>query len=88
MSQELRVLASGVTELWADGVRPGHRLDALGEQALEAERPLHVAIAGQSTTLCGLSVDHLREYPVDFAAQEQRIRCPTCDDRLGNPIGP
>ena len=88
MTLELRVLASGVTELWADGVRPGHRLDALGERALEAERPLHVAAAGDDTTLCGLAVDHLREYPVDFAAQEQRIRCPTCDDRLGHPIAP
>ena len=88
MTQELRVLASGVTELWADGVRPDHRLEALGQRALEAERPLHVAVAGEDTTLCGVSVDHLREYPVDFAAQEQRIRCPTCDDRLGHPGSP
>lgn len=88
MTQELRVLASGVTELWADGVRPGHRLDSLGQRALEAERPLHVAVAGEDRTLCGLAVDHLREYPVDFAAQEQRIRCPTCDDQLGHPIAP
>jgi hypothetical protein len=81
----LRVLASGATELWADGVRQGNRLEALGEAALEAERPLHVARDGSDRTLCDMPVDDLREYPVDFAAQEQRIRCPLCDERLGHP---
>jgi hypothetical protein len=81
----LRVLASGATELWADGVRQGNRLGSLGEAALEAERPLHVAVEGSDRTLCGESVEDLREYPVDFAAQEQRIRCPLCDGKLGHP---
>jgi hypothetical protein len=81
----LRVLASGATELWADGVRQGNRLEGLGEAALEAERPLHVAIDGSDRTLCDMPVADLREYPVDFAAQEQRIRCPLCDERLGHP---
>ena len=30
-------------------------------------------------------VHDLREYPVDFAAQELRIRCPVCDEKLGQP---
>jgi len=81
----LRVFASGATELWADGVRQGHRLDALGDEALEAERPFHVARDGSDQTVCGLSLEALREYPIDFAAQEQRIRCPLCDERLGHP---
>jgi len=83
--QGMRVLASGATELWADGVRQGDRLGSLGDAALEAERPLHVAVEGSALTLCGIEVRDLREYPVDFAAQEQRIRCPLCDVRLGQP---
>jgi hypothetical protein len=81
----LRVLASGATELWAAGVRQGDRLGGLGDAALEAERPFHVAVDGSDTTLCGASVRDLVEYPIDFAAQEQRIRCPLCDERLGHP---
>jgi hypothetical protein len=84
--QTLRVLASGATELWADEVRPGDRLSALGSEALEAERPFHVATPGSDHTLCGTPVRVLREYPIDFAAQEQRIRCPLCDERLGHPV--
>ena len=84
--QTLRVLASGATELWADGVRAGNRLGALGSEALEAERPFHVATPGNQRTLCGTAVRDLREYPIDFAAQEQRIRCPLCDERLGHPV--
>ena len=75
----LRVLASGATELWADGVRPQDRLARLGEKALDVERPLHLAADGAAQTLCGVAVDHLREYPVDFSAQEPRVRCPGCD---------
>jgi hypothetical protein len=86
--QTLRVLASGATELWADGIRQGHKLGSLGDAALEAERPFHVAVQGSDRTLCGVSVDDLREYPIDFAAQEQRIRCPICDERLGHPSPP
>src|SRR5690242_2325716 len=81
----LRVFASGITELWADGVRPGDRLARLGDSALETERPLHVAMDDSTTTLCGTPVHDLREYPVDFAAQELRIRCPVCDETLGHP---
>jgi hypothetical protein len=82
----LRVFASGANQLWADGVRPGHRLGSLGEEkALETERPLHVAVDDSDTTLCGTPVHDLREYPVDFAAQELRIRCPVCDEKLGQP---
>ncbi len=84
--QTLRVLASGATELWADGVRAGNRLGALGNEALEAERPFHVATPGNQRTLCDTPVRGLREYPIDFAAQEQRIRCPLCDERLGHPV--
>jgi hypothetical protein len=85
-SLALRVLASGATELWADGVRSGHRLDGgLGDAALEAERPFHVAALGSDRTLCGTPVRDLREYRIDFASQEQRIRCPICDKRLGHP---
>ena len=80
-----RVFASGATELWADGVRQGDRLGALGDAALEVERPFHVAVDGSRTTLCGAAVDNLREYPIDFAAQEQRIRCPICDEKLDHP---
>ena len=83
---EIRVLASGATELWTDGVRPGHKLDRLGDEALEAERPFHVALPGENRTLCGTETEHLREYPIDFAAQEMRIRCPLCDQRLGHPM--
>jgi hypothetical protein len=78
----LRVLASGATELWADGVRRGDRLAALGEAALQVERPLHLAADGAGQTLCGVPVDDLREYPVDFSAQELRVRCPGCDQIL------
>ena len=84
----LRVLASGATELWADGVRQGHRLGSLGDAALEAERPFHVAIDGHDTTLCGEPVRDLREYPIEFEAQEQRIRCPVCDEMLEHPTQP
>ncbi|HEX4687128.1 MAG TPA: hypothetical protein VH228_10110 [Nocardioides sp.] len=84
-SGQLRVLASGATELWAGEVRQGDRLGGLGDDALEAERPFHVAVDGNDTTLCGASVRYLVEYPIDFAAQEQRIRCPICDERLGHP---
>jgi hypothetical protein len=83
--RELRVLASGATELWAADVRSGHRLESLGDAALEAERPFHIAVPDSGRTLCGIGVDDLREYPIDFAAQEQRIRCPVCDERLGHP---
>jgi hypothetical protein len=82
---ELRVLASGATELWAGSVRAGNRLEGLGDAALEAERPFHVAVVDADRTLCGVIVDHLREYPIEFAAQEQRIRCPLCDEVLGHP---
>jgi hypothetical protein len=81
----LRVLASGATELWTNGVRQGDRLGGLGDAALEAERPFHVAIDGDDATLCGEPVRDLREYPIDFAAQEQRIRCPLCDEALNHP---
>jgi hypothetical protein len=84
----LKVLASGATELWANGVRQGDRLDGLGEEALEAERPFHVAEGDDPTTLCGASARDMREYPIDFAAQEQRIRCPICDEKLGHPTRP
>ncbi len=83
--ERFRVLASGVQELWADGVRTGHRLDALGEAALEAERPLHVAVAESDHTVCGRSAASMREYPVEFSALEERLRCPRCDDALGHP---
>jgi hypothetical protein len=88
MSQDarLRVLGSGATELWAADVRSDHRLDSLGEAALEVERPLHVAWEGSEQTLCGEAVWPMREYPVDFAAQEQHIRCPACDAQLGHPV--
>jgi hypothetical protein len=77
-----RVFSSGATELYADGVRTGHKLESLGEAALEVERPLHIAVDGAELTLCGMSVQDLHEYPVDFTAQEHRIRCPRCDDAL------
>jgi hypothetical protein len=79
------VLASGATELWAADVRAGHRLDGLGDAAMDVERPLHVARDGEPRTLCGLEVKGFREYPIDFSVQEQRIRCPTCDESLGHP---
>jgi hypothetical protein len=60
-------------------------MEALGEAALEAERPLHVAVDGADETLCGASVRDLREYPVDFADLQSWLRCPLCDDRLGHP---
>jgi hypothetical protein len=86
-SEGLRVFSSGATELWADGVRTGHKLGSLGKAALETERPLHVAAAGADVTLCGMPLKDLHEYPVDFAVQEQRIRCPRCDDELENGLG-
>jgi hypothetical protein len=82
---ELRVLASGATELWAAEVRQGNRLGGLGDAALEAERPLHVAVADSDRTLCGELVHHMREYLVEFAAQDTWIRCPACDQELGHP---
>jgi hypothetical protein len=82
---ELRVLASGATELWADGVRQGDRLSGLGQDALELERPLHLAEPGAARTLCGRTVTTLREYPVRFAEQEPRLRCPRCDEVAGHP---
>jgi hypothetical protein len=75
-------MASGASELWAGGARPGHRLDGLGEAALEVERPLHLAASGSDRTLCGQLVWDLREYPVDFARQERRLRCPLCDQEF------
>ena len=81
-----RVLASGATELWTATARQGNRLSALGDAALEAERPLHVAVEGKDHTVCGESTRYMREYPVEFAAQEQRIRCPACDQHLGHPV--
>lgn len=78
----LRVVASGATELWAGGVRQGDRLSGLGDAALETERPLHLAFPDEDTTLCGTPVLNLVEYPIDFAAQEQRIRCPGCDEKV------
>jgi len=79
-SRKVRVLASGATELWADGVRMGHRLDTLGRRALETERPLHVATEAE-LTLCGTPTRDLREYPVDFSTLERHIKCPMCDQR-------
>jgi hypothetical protein len=79
------VLASGATELWVGRVRPGHKLAALGGAALEAERPLHVAAHGADRTLCDVRTDDLREYPVDFASLEPRLRCPLCNEKLGHP---
>jgi hypothetical protein len=52
---------------------------------MDVERPLHVARDGEPRTLCGLEVKGFREYPIDFSVQEQRIRCPTCDESLGHP---
>lgn len=79
----MRVLASGATELWADNVRPGSRLPALGSEALEIERPFHLARPDVDRTLCGDAVIGLREYPVDFEALEPHLRCPLCDERRG-----
>jgi hypothetical protein len=88
MSQEqrqdrrsVRVLASGATELWAADVRPGHRLDRLGQAALELERPLHIALEDADLTLCGTSTRELREYPVEFTGLARHIKCPLCDER-------
>jgi len=80
-----RVLASGATELWAGRVRRGDKLAALGDAALEVERPMHVAGQDSERTLCGQRVDDLREYPVDFPSLEPRLRCPLCDAKLGHP---
>jgi hypothetical protein len=81
----VRVLASGATELWAANVRPGHRLDSLGQDALEMERPLHIAVEDADLTLCGTSTRDLREYPVDFAGLARHIKCPLCDARYEPP---
>ena len=81
----IRVWASGATELWAATARQGDRLDALGEAALEIERPLHAAHEGADQTLCGESVRYMREYRVEFVAQEPKNRCPACDRALGHP---
>ena len=83
-----RVLGSGATALWADGVRPGSRDVGLGEAALEAERPLHLAEAEAERTICGMPVEHLREYAVDFGDLRQHLRCPGCDAELGRPAAP
>ena len=85
-SDGLRVYSSGAMELWADGVRTGHKLGSLGDAALEAEQPLHVAAEGEQVTLCGKSTHDLHEYPVDFTATEPRIRCLRCDDELAKRL--
>jgi hypothetical protein len=85
LTDAARVLASGATELWAEGMRRGGGREHLSDAALEAERPLHVAVDGGDSTLCGTDAGTLHEYPIDFAAQEQRIRCPICDRLLGHP---
>jgi hypothetical protein len=77
-----RVLGSGATQLWADGVRPGNRNVGLGDAALKQERPLHVAEPEAEQTLCGMQVQGLREYAVDFGALEQLLRCPGCEAGL------
>jgi hypothetical protein len=82
-SGEYRVFASGAYELWAGSVRPRHRLDGLGDEALHLERPLHLAPEGATRTVCGMPVTELREYPVDFADQDMSLRCPMCDDVAG-----
>jgi len=84
MGRGIRVLASGATELWASDVRRGHRLDALGEAALEVERPLHVALDAADLTLCGDSIRELREYPVDFQTLKPHIKCPLCSERFAD----
>jgi hypothetical protein len=54
-----------------------------GEAALELERPLHLAPAEASRTLCGMPVVNLREYPVVFSEQDVSLRCPMCDEIAG-----
>jgi hypothetical protein len=83
----VRVLASGASELWAAGVRPGNRLPGLGDAALEVERPLHVAVGDADLTLCGSSIEDLREYAVDFAALKPHLKCPLCAERLSQSAG-
>jgi hypothetical protein len=78
----VRALASGATELRAADVRPGHRLDRLGDAASELERPLHVAWGDEPVTLCGTSTRDLREYPVEFASLAPHIKCPLCAGRF------
>jgi hypothetical protein len=80
-----RVLASGATQLWADGVRQGDRRPGLGDGALETGRPLHLASAASDLTLCGLSCADMIEYRVEFSAQEPRIQCPACAAASGRP---
>jgi hypothetical protein len=58
-------------------------LDALGKAALHLERPLHLAPAEASRTLCGMPVVNLREYPVVFSEQDVSLRCPMCDEAIG-----
>ena len=84
--RRLRVLASGATELWAPDVRQGDRGPALGDAALEIERPLHAAREGADHTVCGQPTWHMHEYPISFADQELRLRCPACDRLLGHPL--
>jgi hypothetical protein len=78
-----RVLASGAYELSAGDVRPRHRMDALGDAALDLEKPLHLAAAAAKRTLCGMPVADLREYPVVFSDQDVSLRCPMCDQATG-----
>jgi hypothetical protein len=82
-AEEYRVFASGAYALSAGPVRPQHRLDVHGEAALELERPLHLAAAAASRTLCGMPVVNLREYPVVFSDQDVDLRCPMCDEVAG-----
>jgi len=83
--RRLRVLGSGATELWAADVRQGSRMAALGDAALEVERPLHVAQVWADQTVCGESVSYMREYPVEFDALDEKDPCPACDEWLGHP---
>jgi hypothetical protein len=82
-SSDYRVFASGAYELSAGSVRPRHRMDGLGKAALHLERPLHLAPAEASRTLCGMPVVNLREYPVVFSEQDVSLRCPMCDEATG-----
>ena len=86
-SNQLRVLASGATQLWSGDVRSGDRREGLGESALELERPLHAARGNADHAVCGEPTWHMREYAVSFAELELRLRCPACDRLLGHPAG-
>jgi hypothetical protein len=83
VSSDYRVFASGAYELSAGNVRPGHRLDELGDAALYLERPLHLAVVDAKRTLCGMPVADLREYPVVFSEQDVSLRCPMCEELTG-----